>query len=358
MSKSQKTPIRSDADVARAVAITSTAARAAGLDERRVSAVSTAASEVTRNIVKYAGRGEFSVITLSDDDVQGIRIVARDRGPGIDDIDAALRDHHSTGGTLGLGLPGVRRLMDELQVDSTPGVGTTVTATIWARTPERATRRPLPERRVRRSLFAWTVTLPQGPPGSAAVAGAARIRPHRAERVSGDAAVLRWVGDIVLAALVDALGHGRRAADISARAAAALEVATPQSAPEALKIVHEALQQTDGAAAGVVLVDPRDRSFRSAAVGNVRIRVLGSVDRRFEWAEGTLGAQYREPAERSGQLGDNVLVMYSDGVSDRFEPDDDLAIIRSDPGAAARAIVDRFGKDYDDASCVVITGGR
>jgi anti-sigma regulatory factor (Ser/Thr protein kinase) len=349
MSKSRKTPIRGDADVARAVAITSTAARAAGLDERRVSAVSTAASEVTRNIVKYAGRGEFSVITLSDDGVQGIRIVAHDRGPGIDDIDAALRDHHSTGGTLGLGLPGVRRLMDELHVDSTPGIGTTVTATIWARTPER---------RVRRSLFAWTVTLPQGPPGSAAVAAAARIRPHRAERVSGDAAVLRWVGDIVLAALIDALGHGRRAAEIAARATAALEVATPQSAPEALKIVHEALRQTDGAAAGVILVDPRERSFRSAAVGNVRIRLLGSVDRRFEWAEGTLGAQYREPAERSGRLGGNALVMYSDGVSDRFEPDDDLAIVRSDPGAAARTIVDRFGKDYDDASCVVITGGR
>ena len=105
------------------------------------SRVTTATSELARNIVKYAGSGQFSVNRIEDGERTGVQIVARDRGPGIADVPAALRDHYSTGGTLGLGLPGVKRLMDELEVDSKPGKGTTVTATLWDRAPTRPRRR-------------------------------------------------------------------------------------------------------------------------------------------------------------------------------------------------------------------------
>jgi serine/threonine-protein kinase RsbT len=93
--------------------------------------VATAISELARNIVAYARRGEITLQAVRGSSRQGIVVVASDDGPGISDIGQALRDGFSTSGSLGLGLPGVRRLMDEFEIDSRPGRGTTVTVKKW-----------------------------------------------------------------------------------------------------------------------------------------------------------------------------------------------------------------------------------
>jgi serine/threonine-protein kinase RsbT len=95
--------------------------------------VATAVSEVCRNIVRFAGRGEVT-IELVEVPARGIRVTARDAGPGIADVDRAMTDGYSTYGGLGLGLPGVRRLMDDFVLASDPEHGTTVTMTKWERT--------------------------------------------------------------------------------------------------------------------------------------------------------------------------------------------------------------------------------
>ncbi|HEX8725183.1 MAG TPA: anti-sigma regulatory factor [Gemmatimonadaceae bacterium] len=95
--------------------------------------VAAAISEVARNILSYAGHGEVLLHVMEDAERPGIRIVARDRGPGIADIARAMRDGYSTSGGLGLGLPGARRLMDEFQIVSSPKRGTTVTMKVWRR---------------------------------------------------------------------------------------------------------------------------------------------------------------------------------------------------------------------------------
>jgi len=98
--------------------------------------IATAISEVARNIVKFAGRGEVTIEVVHDDDRDGVRVVARDAGPGIPDVARALEDGYSTYEGLGLGLPGCRRLMDDFEIDSKIGEGTTVTMTKWNwRTP-------------------------------------------------------------------------------------------------------------------------------------------------------------------------------------------------------------------------------
>jgi serine/threonine-protein kinase RsbT len=93
--------------------------------------IATAISELARNIVSYAGRGEIVMSVTRNSDRTGIMIVASDNGPGISDLALALRDGFSTSGSLGIGLPGVRRLMDEFDIDSQPGRGTIVTVTKW-----------------------------------------------------------------------------------------------------------------------------------------------------------------------------------------------------------------------------------
>ncbi len=95
--------------------------------------IATAISEVARNIVVYAQRGEI-VVTCVEDGVRiGIVVIARDEGPGIENLDLAMRDGYSTKHSLGLGLPGARRLMDDFHLASELGRGTTVTMKKWKR---------------------------------------------------------------------------------------------------------------------------------------------------------------------------------------------------------------------------------
>ncbi|MGB8476075.1 MAG: anti-sigma regulatory factor [Candidatus Acidiferrum sp.] len=93
--------------------------------------IATSISELARNIVSYARRGEITLKVIQASSRQGISIIASDNGPGIRDIHQAMRDGFSTSGSLGLGLPGVRRLMDEFEIASEPGRGTIVTVKKW-----------------------------------------------------------------------------------------------------------------------------------------------------------------------------------------------------------------------------------
>lgn len=93
----------------------------------------TAASELARNTLKYGGGGEVHLDALSDGMRQGIGLIFVDNGPGISDIDMALRDGYTTGGGLGLGLGGSRRLVEEFAIDSRQGEGTAVSVVKWKR---------------------------------------------------------------------------------------------------------------------------------------------------------------------------------------------------------------------------------
>jgi serine/threonine-protein kinase RsbT len=98
-----------------------------------LTAIATAISEVARNIVIYSGTGEIALRIVEQGQRRGLALVARDRGPGIADIERAMQDGYSTSRGLGLGLPGSKRLMDEFAVSSEVGKGTVVTMTKWER---------------------------------------------------------------------------------------------------------------------------------------------------------------------------------------------------------------------------------
>lgn len=93
----------------------------------------TAASELARNTLKYGGGGEVRASSVAADGRAGFSLCFIDHGPGIDDVELALKDGYTSGGGLGLGLGGAKRLVDEFHIQSTPGVGTTVTVTKWKR---------------------------------------------------------------------------------------------------------------------------------------------------------------------------------------------------------------------------------
>ena len=123
--------IQSDVDIIGARQRGRSLASQVGFSPGELTLIATAISELARNIVMYAKRGEIVLKLLNHPDKKGILVIARDKGPGIPDIRKALQDGYSTSRSLGLGLPGVRRLMDEFEIESQKGGGTTVTVRKW-----------------------------------------------------------------------------------------------------------------------------------------------------------------------------------------------------------------------------------
>lgn len=103
----------------------------AGFTGSQPTLIATAISEVARNIIKYAKQGEVILTFIQSELHSGIQVIAQDQGPGISNVESAMQDGFSTGNSLGIGLPGARRLMDEFEIISELGKGTTVTMTKW-----------------------------------------------------------------------------------------------------------------------------------------------------------------------------------------------------------------------------------
>ena len=126
-------PILTDADIVRARQQGREVASQLTFTPSDLTVIASAISELARNIFSYAGHGEIVVGLVERNGRRGVRIIARDEGPGIRDVDLALQDGYSTSGSLGLGLPGVRRLVDEFEIRTELDVGTEITLRKWAR---------------------------------------------------------------------------------------------------------------------------------------------------------------------------------------------------------------------------------
>jgi serine/threonine-protein kinase RsbT len=126
-------PLHSSQDVVRARQHVRDRAVAMGFSLVEQTKLVTAASELARNTVDYGRGGTVHIAIVDGRDGPGIRLTFVDDGPGIPDIELALRDHYTTGAGLGMGLGGARRLVNEFEIESTVGVGTRITVTKWKR---------------------------------------------------------------------------------------------------------------------------------------------------------------------------------------------------------------------------------
>ncbi|TDC01927.1 anti-sigma regulatory factor [Micromonospora fluostatini] len=129
----QTQEVRADEDVVRVRQLVRAVAVAVKLSLVDQTKLVTAASELARNTLVYGGGGTVDVMTVDNGRRRGVRIVFADTGPGIADLDLALTDGYTTGGGLGLGLSGARRLVDEFEIDTAAGQGTRITVTKWSR---------------------------------------------------------------------------------------------------------------------------------------------------------------------------------------------------------------------------------
>ncbi len=185
------------------------------------------------------------------------------------------------------------------------------------------------------------------------------VRPCRGERVSGDTAVIEQRDGILFLAVIDALGHGPQANQVAEQAERFLRKHWSRDVLNTMHRLHSALEGTIGACAGLCVVDKRKGEVRYTGVGNTVFRTFGSRSTRMVSTDGIIGIRFRTPAVQAAALdASDIILLYTDGVSDRFDVEQYPQIHYHSASAIAHAVVDRFGKPYDDATCLAMRHGR
>ncbi|GAA1792438.1 ATP-binding protein [Luedemannella flava] len=300
-----------------------------GLPEDRVAALGIVATEVTTNLLKHAIDGAVHLRALRDDGAgrpSGVELVAIDAGPGMADLTASSRDGHSTAGTLGIGLGAIGRQATRLRVFSEPDRGTVLTAAVWA----------------------------DEAPAESWAAGL--TRPIAGESTSGDAYAVRVADGRAQAFLADGLGHGPLASRASEAAAAAFREAPAASPAAVLEYVHRAVAHTRGAVAAVVDLDSAAGQLTCASVGNISGWIVGHDRRRGLAAQpGFVGDRQRRAIREYTYpvAGDDVVVLHTDGLTDRWDLAGHPGLLLRDPLTIAAALLREAGLRRDDAGVLV-----
>ncbi len=323
--------IRSDADVILARTKGEKLARSLGMEKAQVADVAIAISELASNLVKHrVAEGKIIIREIRAEGKKGIEVISSDLGPGIDNIDQAMSDGYSTAGSLGIGLPAVNRLMDEFQIRSNIGEGTLVTTRKWIK-PEMPYI-PVPELEL--SVFS---------------------RPVPGERYNGDAYFVKRYEDKIVFAVIDGLGHGQGAQEAAQVAVDCLENFYRRPFAEILQLCHQRLKKTRGAAMSLCRINLKDRVMTHAGIGNVNTRVYSSEKTPAPFSiNGTLGVAMRTVKVDDYPLPENsTIIMFSDGISGRFSPDNLPGFLSLKPQRLAKRIMDNHAKDNDDATIIV-----
>ncbi|MFF9019417.1 SpoIIE family protein phosphatase [Streptomyces eurythermus] len=315
-----------------------------GLAPARTAAAELVATELATNLLKHAGGG-LMVVNLVEPPDGGtgpsVQLYSLDHGPGIADVDAALRDGYSTAdGSLGAGLGSCRRSANAFHLYSRPGRGTVAAARIDAEPGER-----------------WA------PPARLPAGGITVSLGQDAQ--CGDA--WGWVrsGRLLTLLLADGLGHGPKAAHASGAAVAELRRAGHLPPADILRRLHTALRPTRGAAVTVAQVDTDRAELSFAGVGNVSARVRsGDSWTSLVSHPGIVGAYFpaQVPVRRLPWRQDSLLVVHSDGLPSRWTPPEDPGLLAHDPSVVAAAILRDAGSPArpvrDDTSVAVLAPDR
>ncbi len=290
----------------------------------RADQLALAATEAASNLHKHATQGWMLLRITRGGGQPGIELVTIDAGPGLRDSRAALRDGHSTSGTLGIGLGAIRRLSDFCDLYSVAGHGTVLVARFW----------PTPRQ------------------GAASAAGL--VRPITGETECGDTFGAVETDGSVIGVLCDGLGHGPLAA-IAAAAAVKAVLEDPADEPAVLiERAHRRMSHTRGGAVGVVRMT--GQVVRFAGLGNVAALILADGTRKsMVSVPGIAGHQARvirqfEYAAPPGA----AVILHSDGISSRWAADALPGLNARDALTIAAALLAEAGTRRDDAGVLVL----
>jgi anti-sigma regulatory factor (Ser/Thr protein kinase) len=338
--------IRDEAQVGAARRATHDYASRLGFSETELAEIDIVVQEIGTNAAAYATGGGWLHYTTTLGSQAGLELFYWDAGPGIYDLDRAIRDGVSTSGSLGAGMGAIRRLMDEFEVYST------------VRQTERLSLAGARRTTHGTALLArkWVAHENRS---AADIALAKRLgvwcRPHPGEQLCGDAYFMRTRNNCLFLAVIDGLGHGggaKKAADV---AIDSLSEWRGEPLDQVMLAAHDVLRATRGAVMGVAVIDYENERFQYAGVGNVAVRVFGAPEPINPIStNGTLGARLGTVRVWTYPWAEGAtMVMTSDGLSASWEIASYPGLLNRSPQILAGVLMRDYGRNADDATVLV-----
>ncbi len=179
------------------------------------------------------------------------------------------------------------------------------------------------------------------------------VQPCPGQRVSGDCAVIKELSDGYFLGLIDVLGHGLEANEVAVTAERFLQNRGSGKPSDVLRELDTILKGTRGTAAGLAFLETATGTITYAGIGNTVARILGGTSVSLVSREGIVGGIPRTPRLVTAKLGRrDILLMYTDGVHGNFAQSDYPQVLSDMAHTIAQRVVERFGKEHDDASCI------
>lgn len=321
--------IQEQTDVAEARRRGSERAARLGFDEVAIGRVSIAVTEAATNLLKHAGGGQILIGPAAGRGRSGVQLIALDRGSGIPNVVASLRDGFSTAGTPGSGLGAISRSSSTFDLFTQSGGGTVLAATIY-------------------------------PDGAQPLAIGGLSVPKPGERECGDGWAVWSAGELTSILMVDGLGHGSQAAAAAEIALATFRKHAERSAADVMTWVHQALRSTRGAAVAVAELDHRNNSLRFCGIGNIAASTITPTGdtQHLVSLSGIAGHVMRrvQPFTYTWGRG-SLLVMHSDGVASHWSLASANGLAARRPDVIAGVLFRDHRRGHDDASVVVARNG-
>lgn len=341
--------IKDEAQVGAARRAVNRFAASLGFTEDALAEIAIVVQEIGTNAARYSRVGGRLHWTTVLDEEPGLELFYWDKGPGIYDVEQAVRDGVSSGGSLGTGFGAIRRLSDEFDIYSNPR-GTTSRLLHSRRTTHGTVILS------RKRVGARARNSQRGSPPSLAKRLGAWSRCRAGEDVNGDAYFVREHKSAMLLAAVDGLGHGRGAHEAARVAVDSLSDWAGEPLDEVILAAHDALRATRGAVIGAVIIDREEERFYYAGVGNVEVRVFNSAEPvRPIPVNGTLGARLSSLRVSPHRWSEGTtLVLATDGVSAAWDIGSYPGLLGRSPQVGAGVLLRDYGRDSDDATVLVV----
>ncbi|UOA06967.1 SpoIIE family protein phosphatase [Methylobacter sp. S3L5C] len=320
--------------------------------------IATIVSELASNIIKYAKSGYIELRSYERPGNVEIDVVAIDNGPGIVNVKQAMQEHFSSGGTLGLGLSGVKRIADDFEIYSTVGYGTCVFA-----------RKKIKINAVQQVLSLTTASYCSNSERLAAFRDASLVEPastinfeigkciraYPGQIVSGDQVLALPLEDGYFLAIIDATGHGPDAHKMALVLLAAVKKIASRNLVDIMSKLYELAKGTIGAAIGLAFFDANKQTVYCAGIGNTSLVVFNDKKWRGVSRDGILGQRSPSFMEQSTPFNPgDMAIMFTDGLSESLANNEAIKLRFQDANTIAYRLVDVLGKTYDDASCIVL----
>ena len=317
-----------------------------GFSEKELSEISIVVSELANNLIIHeAIEGKIIYSLIEEGTEKCIQIVSEDNGPGISNVETVVEDGYSTSGTLGIGLGAIKRLMSDFRITSNINdvktarynndwnqIGTKIITKKYL--SQREDTANLSQSRTKFGIFS---------------------RSKYGEKYNGDNYFLQHFEDKVIAAVIDGLGHGQAASEASTIARLHLVENYKKPLDVIIHGIHERLKGTRGVVISIALIDHKEGVLEYIGIGNVLTKIFNSTTtiNPLKYA-GFLGYKLRNfRVIRYPWIKGNIIIMTSDGISERYDINKYPNFFKMHPIVIANAILKECGKTYDDATILV-----